>query len=661
MFRKDIREKFSDLGLDAAANEIENIDIHCIIVDTLRSYIQKATGNPNIIIVLPNLNIICRQVINEVSQNSRNFKDLETSSYTHFGGLLYDYANAEFVSQNKEYVNQITKVLAHKDAFVRNILYSFGLDYISARSAESILREEANKLSNKIALSTVSWALPYSSIVKFQSNERNRTAEDRFSTYFRDHDFFSVLEAASNKGIPDHWEKIKNIISSIQEASKEEYPINLGLYSETDLKLLKYWSEGTLTIPISDYYTFGGYNKLDKNREVLIFGDQALISQYLYGKIDLMNKHIKKIKKQSSLKEKQNLNSVFDAFNPWDIDEDNILIVKDASATTPDYVSVSPKYSEREIKNNIVSLLKEIPLHPLDYFILSNITYNREIRKLTTTKAKSTIGAFGDISYLPDEFAYMDEINFSEKEKEHIKEEQIPVFRYNTQNPNILDLNFKFGPVYLKQLKMGFKKKIERRASAVVEGILPEGIGSFPIRTRGAAIAYLVQKNYSSGLNKEDKQEILNSLSKNMSLDLVRELGEETAVGAIAAVIEELEKDNLKGLVEVKQLLPGNPQSIMTDFMENMYREALNINIKTLPTFHISNMHNISDPCIVFAQDVPITQSVKPPRNLMNKFYSGLYKIMGYKHIITTSSAQSEFKLVKNNTKYSSEEEKKTK
>jgi len=112
----------------------------------------------------------------------------------------------------------------------------------------------------------------------------------------------------------------------------------------------------------------------------------------------------------------------------------------------------------------------------------------------------------------------------------------------------------------------------------------------------------------------------------------------------------------LKGLILVDQELPGNPNSILADLSEDVYRKALQMSITTLPTFHISRPASISSPCIVFAQDQPITQSVRLERNLMNKFFSGLYKIMGFKHTITTSAASSEFKLVKNAPDFKVEE-----
>jgi len=70
--RKNISGALDKIGLKEAASELGDFDFHSIIVDALRCYVQKATHNPNVIILLPNINVICRQMINNSSKNARN-------------------------------------------------------------------------------------------------------------------------------------------------------------------------------------------------------------------------------------------------------------------------------------------------------------------------------------------------------------------------------------------------------------------------------------------------------------------------------------------------------------------------------------------------------------------------------------------------------------
>ena len=95
-------------------------------------------------------------------------------------------------------------------------------------------------------------------------------------------------------------------------------------------------------------------------------------------------------------------------------------------------------------------------------------------------------------------------------------------------------------------------------------------------------------------------------------------------------------------------MLPGNPNSTLAVMAEHMYRKALQMDITTLPSFHISSSSMINSPCIVFAQDAAITQSQEQSRTPLNSFFSGLYKVVGFRHTISSKEAKSEFKLVKN-------------
>jgi hypothetical protein len=423
---------------------------------------------------------------------------------------------------------------------------------------------------------------------------------------------------------------LNNIFDNIKKMSQESYKMSsLAVMTETDMAVTKKWRSTKGSEPFARYYTFGGYDNFE-GESAIIVGDLALIKEYLYGGVDLNAKEaaINELKAKANKSKKKQVKST-DTSGSED-------------PTAEDYAFAAAT---------------QHPLHPLDRVILTNKVYNKVIREIVYPVVKGT-GAFGDISYLPDDFAYQD-ASFSDEEKQYIEENGIPVFRYNTQNPNVLDLKFKFGGIYFSLLKAGYQKEVGRLASAVAEGVLPTGVGTFPIRTRGAAIAYLRSKGFSQGLGDENKKEIINSLAARVAPELAEDLevdSAEAAADSFASIIEDLEQKNLHGLVLVDQELPGNPNSILADFSEDLYRKALQMSITTLPTFHISRPASVSSPCIVFAQDQPITQSIRGERKLLNKFFSGLYKIMGFKHTITTGAATSEFKLVKNAPKFKSEE-----
>lgn len=600
---QEVQQALQGIGLESLSSELGNFDFHSIIVDAIRSYIQKATNNPNVIVLIPNINLTCRTWIDS-SINTARVNWVSNIGRTSLQGNFAKLASDDLYSRN------ITDI-GFKEYFLGSLLESFGLELHSVRKED-------------LLFPTYRKALAQEHVNKFTSVEKYKDASERFEKYYDDRFFYAVIQKADNEGIPNHMQVLNNVFNNISKYSGEEYSSEIVEFSETDTKLLSFWSTGTQTIKPAKFSTFGGYSKFNENKEAVVVGDLAFIEQYLYAGQDLRQvyKTIKSLRSQANQALK--------------IDNTNFYL--DVQQTADEFTFASEK---------------EFPLHPLDRIILGDVRYNDIVRGIVFP-ASNRAGAFGDVSFLPDEFAYED-ISFNDKQKQYIREKGISVFRYNTENPNVIDMNFKFGAIYLANLLTGVEKQITRKASAVAEGVLPIGIGSLPIRTRGAAIAYLRQKNFSLGLGDSERQEAITGLVKRLSTDLANELSindPERAADFIALYLDELEKTNLKGYVEVDQLLPGNPHSILTDFMEDMYRKALQMTIKTLPVFHIGRVSTMGSPCILIAQDTPIKQSRKEKRKLINSFYSGLYKIMGFKHTIDSGSAQSEFKLVKNAPKF---------
>ena len=614
-YRDETQEALAAAGFSELSSKLERFDFHTIIVDAIRSYVQKATGNKNVIVLLPNINLICRQAIND---EARKYNLIQSavdkgapaasnlvSKIPVFGGFLSDRVN--------DLHAQSQTTLGKEEMFLEGTLKSFGLRLHTADKGK------AEKLQKQ--------ADPNGMLAALAAHERHPVSKDAVQSFYEKRYFTAVIDK-TDRQVPDHTGVLKTIFDKIKALSQESYKMSsLAIINETDINVLKAWGSKSDKNPWSKFYTLAGYDEFTENSSPVIVGDLALIKEYLYGGVDLDQKaeNINQLKsKAKQVKEEKKEG-------------------EEEGPTSADY---------------LISAASQIPLHPLDKILLDKKEYNKNIREIVNPVLKG-VGAFGDISYLPDDFAYQD-ASFTDEEKQYIDENGIPTFRYNTQNPNILDMKFKFGGVYFAALKtLGYQKEIKRLTSAVAEGVLPTGIGTFPIRSRGAAIAYMRTKGFSMGLGDDNKKQIINSIAAKISPELAKELevdSSEAAADSIAAILEDEEKTNLKGLILVDQELPGNPNSILADLSEDVYRKALQMSITTLPTFHISRPASLSSPCIVFAQDQPITQSVRLERNLMNKFFSGLYKIMGFKHTITTSAASSEFKLVKNAPSFKVEE-----
>ena len=612
-YKQEVSTTLGETGFKDIVSKIEKYDFHSMTVDAIRNYVQKATSNKNVIVLLPNINFICRQAISDVARRVEISDVALQAAATGTAAVAGILGGTKFSRSLDLHSVRITD-LGKEHLFVEGFLKSLGLRMHEGEKESISKLEIESKTSEKLGTQI--------------ANEKSKSSEEAVEKFFKDRFFTAVIDKTERQ-VPDHKAVIQGIFDKIKQLAQESYPMStLAVMTEADINILKLWGKH----PYKKYYTFAGYDDFTENSPAIIVGDLALIKEYLYGGVDIDQK----LSTQNALNNKAEKQ------------------LKQIVPTTS-VLSLVANIGSNIGKASSLKLeaLTQIPLHPLDRTVLAKIDYNKKIRTIVNPVIKG-VGAFGDISYIPDDFGYQDSA-FSDEEKKYIEENGIPTFRYNTQNPNVLDLKFKFGGVYFSTLKLGYQKQISRLSSGIAEGVLPTGIGSFPIRSRGAAIAYLRNKGFSMGLGDDNKKEILKGLASRLSPELAEDLevdSAEAGADSLAAIIEELEQKNLHGLVLVDQELPGNPNSILADQAEDLYRKALQMSITTLPTFHISRTSSINTPCIVFAQDQPISQVIREKRTLMNRFFSGLYKIMGFKHSITSSAATSEFSLVKNATNY---------
>tara|TARA_R110002124_G_scaffold72832_6_gene195649 strand:- start:794 stop:3391 length:2598 start_codon:yes stop_codon:yes gene_type:complete len=597
----EIKSSLHKLDLGSYVSQLEAFDFHSIVVDALRSYIQNATSNNNVIVLLPNLNIICRNYINNTYKLT-NCSDSTLGKRMEFMTPIADFGN--------------------KENLILEFLNGLGLDLII---------EPPNK--DKI--------IPPVSVDFRKDSKKAASPKERYEQRYKDNNFIAILANANDRGIPKHNEAITYVIDRILEHSKEDYQIQYTVFNETDTKVLDYWSNSDL----NKYPTFGGYNTFKTNKEAIIVGDQNLIRSYLYGKKSAKKAQEKasKLKLEAAgFKGLEKANKILGAKG---------IIKFDTSGLETGLNQAS--------KDKHIDSLLALPIHPLDSILLDE-DYQRGIREVTIFPHKGSAG-FGNISDIPDEFSYEEELK--DAYTTFIEEEGISVFRFNTSNPNVTDIKSKFGPIYLQQILNGFQKVVSNRAALVTEGVLPVGIGSFPVRTQGAALAYAHKNDLATSQGDEERQEAANAIAGRLSLDLQKEITDINpgdVADFVDSMLQEIEKGNSSGggkVIEVGQFVDGNPQSLLNDMAVQMYQKALMLEITTLPSFHLSNTWDIQSPCLLFAQDNNISQTHKPDRTLMNKFFSGQYKILGFTHTISPSKSESRFSLAKTIINTSTKEE----
>jgi hypothetical protein len=99
---------------------------------------------------------------------------------------------------------------------------------------------------------------------------------------------------------------------------------------------------------------------------------------------------------------------------------------------------------------------------------------------------------------------------------------------------------------------------------------------------------------------------------------------------------------NSRGL----ELYPGvngpTQAAIHSKIMDYMARQAFKVSIKTLPFFHLSNLFTIGRPAYFYSKKMSIMNT-----DITDEmdFFSGLYKISSFKHMISTDQVFSEFTL----------------
>ena len=166
---------------------------------------------------------------------------------------------------------------------------------------------------------------------------------------------------------------------------------------------------------------------------------------------------------------------------------------------------------------------------------------------------------------------------------------------------------------------------------------------------KGAGLAYIRQRELCEigPFEIEDIREDLESLYEHATFRGT-ESAEEVAEEVINVYSFLQKRVPYKSTILIDQFLPGRPDSILADMTRQMYTRSLQLNIKTLPTFHLSNTGvSLQFPALVLAQDAPIIGSDFSTRSPLNRIWSGLWSIFGWSHTISTRNVESSFRLVK--------------
>jgi len=286
---------------------------------------------------------------------------------------------------------------------------------------------------------------------------------------------------------------------------------------------------------------------------------------------------------------------------------------------------------------------------PLYEGTIKDLDESYKFRVASIFEREDKLTPLGRTSQIPDQFGYTNDL-FDKNNKTTIKEKKIPIFTYNTDDPNVLDINYSDEGQYFTLLNNSFQRNVGRLATTAADGGVPLRIKDHLILTQGALeTAIIVSKDSAFGTVLSNEQ-IVRQVVTRVSPELLKKISPRGSVADLLVYVTDLltSIDSNKSLtVKLRSEIRTHPTAILQNFADNLAQNVKTVTIKTLPFFHLSCRGiTLQSPCIVFAQDVPVLAQQRQPRTRFNNFLSGLYNIVGFRHKINTKEVQSEFVLI---------------
>jgi len=647
----------------------KDINFHDMIVDCLKDYISKATGKNNVMVLLPNLNLL---LVEYIEQETKRILPDPSASGAYVGNHgAFAYAHNSAYAGNDTELKKKFQWYTTVKTIVEDL--GFELQAFDTTTGASIPSMPASK------------ALRLATSVPPTLRSPQMT---QIRAFLENHVFHVALNTVSTNLIPDHEATLKRVMNKLSAAMKGRYPMQPITYTENNPKLLRLWAGGEkVSLPYKYHTTFGGpTHKAKENEEFIIYGDTGIIQNYLYAKKELIKRHLKpsqlpQVKK--AVKDYKNFDEKIKNAPSFEV---SAVVVGDATATE---LSEQLKFNTQQRKEArwravgaYINYAGVNILAPMDRSVL-NDNYQEIINdKVFRTDLDRT--DLGPLYELPDDFnvnrqktteALENLKADKDKQETLVQKLRTPIFTYNTRNSNVLELRMDFSLAYFAALTLGYSKRISRRSAGVVTGKINSSHATLPITTIDEGISYLINHQFATGSNPGQRTALIEELESNFTTEALddfelkqqltaltyapagtptlprkkgRDYSFEEAAIALGAIVDQMASKGNTSTIMVEQELTTSPVSIFSDLLADVYRRAVNVRIKTLPLFHLSDFGNcILNECLLFAQDPQIIKNTRPNGTFFNDYLTGTYQILGFRHTIDADgTANSEFSLV---------------
>ena len=353
-----------------------------------------------------------------------------------------------------------------------------------------------------------------------------------------------------------------------------------------------------------------------------IVGDRDLIDKFVYGAIGSISTYQKEFRDASYL----------------------------FRTAVPVYASPTSEYFSDPFWTQISKDLKKVTTQGTTQDVYEESyksTYFSKMHNVVLGLKKPSLGFFNDnfttkegfVSVLPDEFALINEARsdlMTHSILDQIYDFGLPWFMANQKNSNVLSYNFDADNFLLNQFY----------------GSIADVYRSVGLRyTQLAAQGNIVNGYPSSDDVQAELYGILDSMRSRgwYGID-ANELFGRTPTVSMAKLTNDL-KDIF--LLET----PGTHRTVakgrysatvaLVKLFSGLYDSYYKGRIKTLPMFHLSNMGSILKPAVVSLKSTPKIDLIPQSDLSTQDFFSGLYKILGFKHVINQKNPTSEFLVIK--------------
>lgn len=295
-----------------------------------------------------------------------------------------------------------------------------------------------------------------------------------------------------------------------------------------------------------------------------------------------------------------------------------------------------------------------------------------------------------------NEKLYTDELSFKEQKNEYdimsnaielSKKTDIPVFTYNLFNSNVLDVNVEINQNYFNAMNFAVREDRHKKFGHIIlekNQQIKDIID--PTNEVSLALQAVDKKTAGPGGNEKlDTREIelikddklpdpqliklkpyLTKLNEqgityrqlaylNVLIDL-KNNGKLSNISpdALVSVAQFLERRNEaltlnSGNIAIPKDRGASKSTVMGEIFDYMFKSFLTMQLRTLPFFHLSGWNLLQRPAIVLGKRVNIIDPLNSnwSRDNLFEFYNGIYTIVGFRHVINTKEAYSEFKLIK--------------